>query len=222
MYLENLGYKFPLVIVNFDFEPDVINIWIGNPNCKPKPCIDITVFNEKEAMINPSCSNSPKTFERRSEGMKILLKSTLRWLIEKYPKITQIHLTDKSYFGDPEKMVLTEGMTWYQKYFGALPEPTTALILRKFVSLHTLHKNDFQKLKNDAWFDLNIRTTLLPYKTFVEHHQLSGTSWFITKETIESYDIPIPNDGTTQHGSGQRWLQTQRKKSRPVKMMKLW
>jgi len=52
LFMEADGYRFPMVLQQYDFEPDLVDIWIGNPNCKPKPCLNISVFKGKEAVIN--------------------------------------------------------------------------------------------------------------------------------------------------------------------------
>lgn len=198
------GYRFPLIEQRYDFEPGLVDIWIGNPKCKPKPCINISAFEEKDAILNdiafyPTCSISEKTFLRRSNAMKHLVMASLRWLIDAFPAVDEVQLTDKSYFGNgdqivmlPEKMVLCEGATWYQKHLFAEPADLTRITLKRYVALHKRFGNEFRALPIEAWYETNISNTLKKYDGFLARTQLSGSVWKVSKETILSYPISTP------------------------------
>jgi len=191
-------FIFP-VINSYNLEDDVTDIYIGNPSCKPKPCIIISVDHiNKVAIIQDityykSCNINNSDFNRGEGGMQLLVKASLKFLINEHPFIKKVYLTDKSYYNNiilPEKMLLTEGQTWYMKYFGAVPDTQTKSTLRKYLRIHKLYKEQFQALPKEAWNEKNIRATLSEYTPYLKNHQLSGSSWYITKDKINGFDIP--------------------------------
>jgi len=222
LFMEADGYRFPMVLQQYDFEPDLVDIWIGNPNCKPKPCLNISVFKGKEAVINDlafyrTCSVSEKTFTRSSSAMKHLIMAALRWLLSEYPEVAEVQLTDKSYFGEdgrvvllPEKMVLCEGATWYQKHFGAEPVDITQITYKRYLALHKRFGDRFKSLPIEAWYETNIAETLKEYDDFLARTQLTGSVWKITKAVIMSYPVSEPKvtqgGGGVNRGSGGFWM----------------
>lgn len=205
-------YRFPVEIMEYDFD-DTIDILIGNPSCKPKACIEMSVTKEtedtskypsiSEAVLQQihyfdSCSVSEKKFTKGSKDMDMLVKAALKWLIQKYPYVEKVSLSDKSYFQErdgspivllPEKMYLTEGHTWYQKHFGAQPSDETMRILKRYQYVYENFHHLLKQLPLSAWYEKELSKTLSDF-TFLKNRQLSGSSWYITKETINEYDIP--------------------------------
>lgn len=173
MILHTEGYSFPIERYKDDIDNTITEIFIGNPKCKPIPCIHITVYaNEPVAVLQElvfftSCSTSPKKFVRRSDGVKVMLRAALAWLLKKYTHVTSVEFSDNSYFKSggndifmlPEKMVLTEGQTWYQKHFHAIPYKRTEQNLNLFVRFYNQQKQHFQSLPDSAWLNVNIANT---------------------------------------------------------------
>lgn len=144
-------YQFPIYITDTKWD-DYIDICI-NLSCEPKPCIHITVEkNNPIAGINAidyyeSCSISAHPFKKGTGAMVVFIKASLKWLIEAYPYIKEVHLQDDSYYVDkpskeelmlPEKMVLTEGQTWY--------ESNISKTLKNYPSLAS------KELSGSGWF----------------------------------------------------------------------
>jgi hypothetical protein len=201
MFLRVDDYVFPIVRVEYDWTP-YIEYYFGNPSCKPKPCIHITIEqNDPLAIINTidfykSCSISEKAFNRGTGAMVLFVKTVLKWLIKEYPDIQTFSLTDESYYKTnggayllPEKMLLTEGKTWYQKHFGAIPSSRTEKLYNSYLLEYQKHEEVFKQLPNTAWLESNLAKTIQPYQTLYLK-SISGTEWFIHRNTIESYDIP--------------------------------
>lgn len=203
MYLSVDNYKFPMIIHKYDFEED-ITVQVGNPKCKPKPCLQITL-NPSEYLAGidtmrfyTTCSISEKAFQRGTGATHIMVKATLKLLIEKYPSLKVFALADKSYFDTedgntlmlPEKMALTEGVTWYEKHFQAVPDDATSLVLKKYKRAYAKYGDMFRKLPLDAWYSQNIQETLRKAGPMLENVQLSGMQWFIHRDVIQKYDVP--------------------------------
>lgn len=51
MYLEVDGYKFPMYVQK-DWDPTVVDVFVGNPSCSHKPCMVLTVFDKANVVIN--------------------------------------------------------------------------------------------------------------------------------------------------------------------------
>lgn len=201
LHLDN--YRFPIYITETEWD-DYIDICIGNLSCKPKPCIHITVEkNHPEAGINAiqfyeSCSISTRSFKRGSGAMVLFVKTALKWLFQAYPYLHVIHLQDDSYYEDttsktitmlPEKMVLTEGKTWYEKHFNALPSKKTQMVLELYKYIHRQHSKELKRLPESAWYETTLANTLKPYSC-LEYKKLSGAEWSIPRNIIEDYECP--------------------------------
>jgi ribosomal protein L11 methylase PrmA len=123
-----------------------------------------------------------------------MLKVALQWLVDEY-KISKVTFSDKSHssqgFMLPEKMVLTEGQTWYQKYFDVQPDnDVTKATLKAYGRLYNEHKDYFKSLANNSWAMPKIRDKLKPFDKELKKQQLSGSVWHMTKQTIKGYNVP--------------------------------
>ena len=184
-------YKFEVVIN--DLEDGVMEIYIGSAS---RPCVIFLVFNNEtiilqDLMYHSKCS-SGKPFVRRSGATQIMVKGALQWLCDMYPKVKAVDLTDKMKYEGvivPERMFLTEGQTWYQKHFQALPETKTTAILYFYKRVYEKHKQDLLELPLDAWKVKNIKDTLSQFPSLYMK-QITGTGWYIPRNTIIAYDIP--------------------------------
>lgn len=201
-------YTFPLYI---EEEDNVIDIYIGNATRSKVPCIRIWMYNKTDIILEdlvylPHCSVSEAQLQRGDASLAIMLQSVLKWLVNKYPFVKEIIFTDKSGFKSKEglimlaeKGVLTEGQTWYMKHFGAEPsEPKSNATFQLFKSVHEKYKDEILTLDKEIWLQNNLR---MLYEKFpsINGKRLSGTTWKITKDTIESYDV---NPVEVQIGGG--------------------
>jgi hypothetical protein len=217
MYLEVDGYKFPVNLIENSWDSDVV-LQVGNPHCRPKPCLQVT-FDPNGWLAgidilayHTTCSVSKRRFERGSGAIVLMVKAALQWLMRTYPKLCRVVLADESYFTYhedvyllPEKMILTEGQTWYQKHFGAVPDKGgTHKIVAKYQRVYEKHGEEVRKLPDSAWLSKNIEATLKKFPE-LENIHLSGRQWSIHRKTIEAYDIPIVTlhmDGGGRSGAG--------------------
>ena len=191
-------------------EDNEIAVYVGQQR-KP-PCIIITFQRGKKVAILQGLSffshcniNSDKRFLQRSGAVELMLKVTLQWLVSEYD-ITRVTFSDKSHSTQgymlPEKMILTEGKTWYQKHFDAKPDSElTKMSLKAYLRLYNDNKAHFISLPNDAWVMPAIKETLKEFQDTLKKQQLSGTVWQITRKVIESYNIPYTLHQETLGGS---------------------
>lgn len=108
---------------------------IGNPNGRPKPCMRLTLYKNKDNTYDvviqdikyyATCS-SPQLMQRKSGTIK-MAKGALKALLS-YCRINAITFSDESNFEHkthgaiplPEKFALAGRPTWYQQHFGAIP-----------------------------------------------------------------------------------------------------
>jgi len=155
-------------------DDDITEIYFGKSNAY----IVMTIDHENNIAIMKDMTHG---------GMQRLIQTSLKWCSKEYPFIIKIYFND---ILSPEKLVLTEGQTWYMKYFGAVPCSQTKTALRKYLRIHKLYKEKFQALPKDAWNEKNIKATL----SDLEYHQLSGSSWYITSAMIRELNI-LQNEG---------------------------
>jgi hypothetical protein len=186
---------FSVSFTKHDWTP-YIEFYFGNPQCKPRPCIHITLEPQDPIAIINTCSISEKSFNRGTGAMVIFIKTVLKWMIKEYPFIQTFSFTDESYFKTkdgtyllPEKMLLTEGKTWYQKHFNATPSVRTLRIYNSYLLEHQRNGDIFKNLPKNAWLESQLAETLKSYSTLA-YKTLSGTEWYISRDMIESYDTP--------------------------------
>lgn len=51
MYIKVDGYEFPMIKIQNEWDITYQEFYIGNPKCKPKPCITISVYNNTDAIL---------------------------------------------------------------------------------------------------------------------------------------------------------------------------
>lgn len=199
MRLESDGYAFPVQIIRYDWDPRNVDIVIGNPSC-----LEISVsMDDPDATLQvlqffETCNESRKPFVQGSGAMVILVKVALRWLCNTFPHIKTVSLTDKSFFQKqekryllPEKMMLTEGQTWYQKHLQAQPEKKTERILIRYLHVWKEHGNEIKSLSNEYWTPERIKEIGAMYP-YIRNFQMTGSAWVIRRSTIVAYDIEDP------------------------------
>ncbi len=195
-----------------------ITVYVGNPNHKSEPCIIISLdANDDEAIL--------QEFEKFSTSDTAeMLQATLKWLMQTYPHIQKVSLTDKSYIpvSDvyslplPEYYLLAHGETMYQARYGAVPDPSmkrTPKFLQSYQYFRNLdvaqtplapytnqgHKKVYQVIAEI--FRQHIHTTEDVQKLMKRIHlpPITGTLWQISRKTIESYAVD-PRIEPTQSG----------------------
>ena len=183
--------SFTLEVNDYQFIVDVykdsdreIEIYVGYAN---KPCIFIIIDEDSDIGI------VLEILEYNDET-QIMIKSALQWLFDTYANLKSISFMDKSKSKEDnvylaEKMVLTEGKTWYQKYVQAEPDGKLTEILHKiYYSVFEKHRDDLRKLPIDVWKPDMIKETLSKYH-ILEYKQITGTSWIIHRKTIMNYNM---------------------------------
>lgn len=192
-------YTFPVYIEEDD---DIIDIYIGNAKRKKAPCIRITLFRSSYAILQdliffPHCSISEKQLQKGDGSVIVMLKAVLKWLIRKYNFIHNIEFTDKSRFNTKdgttvylaEKCVLIEGQTWYMKHFGA--EPSSGIsraMYNVYKKVHDKNKEEIAKLDKTVWIEDNLEQLYSKFPS-INGKRLSGTTWNITRTTVENYNV---------------------------------
>ena len=160
-------------------------------------CMEVLVWkNDKEwwASIeyleyDNACSS--KNLERKT-GTIEMVQGMLTALLKKHPKISNIELSDKSFFivgkNDriplPEYRMITAGATWYEEYFKAIP--ATNSLAQKHLLYLKERKQLLQKMSNIT------KLTSITFKEFLRSNdlrQLSGNLWFIPVDAIRDYPI---------------------------------
>lgn len=202
-------YTYPVYI---EEEDNDINIYIGNAKRTKAPCIHIWIHKKSTAILEdlvflPHCSASEKHLHRGDGSVVIMLKSVLKWLLNKYHFVNEIEFIDESCFHTrnglirlPEKGVLTEGKTWYMKHFDA--EPLTSMSIASFEryrAVHDSHRVDIITLDKDIWLEKNLEVLYSKFPV-LNGKKVTGTPWKITAKTIKTYDV---NPIEVQIGGGQ-------------------
>lgn len=208
------GYKFPIETIEYD--SPYKDILIGNPSCRPRGCVELTVKDKdpvaslQHVKFYETCSISSKRFVKKQGAMHTLIKASLRWLIRTYPHIQKVTFTDESYFevnGQnfmlPEQLFLTTGQTWYSKHFGARLTNTKRNndIIYAFQRAYNANHKYYQNLPLNAWLEDKLAETLSK-DPMLRNYLISGSEWYIPRDIIESYDIPDPV--VTVHGGDKR------------------
>jgi hypothetical protein len=197
MYLESGGLSFHIQVIDQEWDDDIA-IYCGQYR-KP-PCVIIlfergsTIARLQSVGFFEHCSvSNSKQFTRRSGAVVVMVKVVLQWITNTY-NISTVVFADESHSAQgymlPEKMVLTEGQTWYQKYFTAEPEETrTKPALKAYVKLYNEKKEYFRTLDDGMWLVENVRDVLAPFQTTLQYQQLTSSSWYIKATTIKGYNI---------------------------------
>lgn len=191
-------YTYPVYI---EEEEDNIFIYVGNAKRTMSPCICISIYKKRYVVLQdliylPHCSVCNKRIKKGDDSVVMMLQSVLKWLIRKYDFVKYIQLTDKSTFTTEfgeirlaEKGMLTEGKTWYMKHFGAIPTSGEAIAaFANFKSTYKKYKDELSVLDDKAWLYENIRELYTKYP-LIKNQVLYGTTWKISRKTIETYDV---------------------------------
>ena len=175
---------FPVEISPAEYSPDLVDVYIGN--LSGRPCIHITV---DKSNVKTVTLQTLYYFRECSKDTR-MLKGVLKWIVDEYD-VQRVEFTDTS--GQslmlPEMMVLTQGQTWYQKHFGAIPgSDFTKSTLKAYLAVRKAFPDDFESLPLSSWEETNIAKTLEKY-ALLRDKCMTGTTWTITRATIEDYDV---------------------------------
>jgi hypothetical protein len=209
-----------------------VEIAIGNPRGRPKPCIRFTVFRNEvvlqDVMYYSTCS-SHRQLERGS-GTVEMLQAALKAIMTKYPRRPAVVLNDKSHRPDPrlgnvplpELLMFMNGKTWYQDHLGAVPNGRdTRRVLRKY-----LEKRDWplSRLQSSAPSNVTVaeyvrrhhrnltESDLHNIRMALHLETMSGRLWKIDRSVVMAYPVSgVFEDG--QVGGGGRMVRS--KKSKP-------
>ena len=199
--------------VSIDEGEDEIDIFVGNANRRKSPCIHISIYSGRDVLLQDlvffsHCSASNKAMVSGDGSLVVMLKAVLKWLVHKYAFITRIEFMDKSYYQTlkgrvmlPEKMMLTEGRTWYMKHFGAEPlSPEAVNVCKKYKAVFDEHRDEIRKLPTDAWYYENLEKIIQQYPS-LNGKMISTTTWCISRKTIEKYNV-APKEVQAGGGDG--------------------
>lgn len=182
-------YNYPVQIIADEKDFHVVHI--GGTN-DMHACMTFLVFPISKTctiqnfMHAEHCSTN-RQLKRGSEGMKVLAKAGLKFIMKTYPDLRRIRLTDESIYENiwlPEIKMLTEGQTWYQKYLGAEPAEGTAEVLEQYKNIRKKYI-----FKESLRYYTKDKLSKLLKKLYLE--QLTGKDWYISRKTIKDYDISI-------------------------------
>lgn len=220
MYLVTSNYRFPVFIDPATEWDSMTSIFIGNPKLKPKPCVDIAIIDDEAILqdLQYMSTCSANNFPKRGQGTIEMLQASLKWVCTRYPELKEIRLTDKSYIPTnesiiplPEYSMLVHGQTWYQRHFGAIPDPSSA-VTKKIVSAYqhvrnltvdqtrlidVLSKKEHAKKVYEVNFKDRMKTSQDTYE-FVRNTlkllPLTGTLWIIPRATILDYPVHVSEE----------------------------
>lgn len=230
IYTDN--YQFPVHIEAATSDDPITNIYIGNPRNRPKPCIDITVIDDEailqEVQYMSTCSTNK--FLQKGHGTVEMIQGSLKWFMMKYPHISKVSLTDKSYIpvsdgyslALPEYYMLVHGKTWYEHYFGAVlssssPKASHTAIqsyrtlrnkfvhetpLLSFVSAKDRSRKVYEVISEI--FKKHVKNDQETYefiRLLLRQLPLTGMSWEISRSTILGYPVNVSEKGS-QKGLG--------------------
>lgn len=201
-------YTFPVYI---EEDGDDIEIYIGKASNNKYPCIHVSIYKRQYVVLQdlvylPHCIVSRTNLEKRNGSVVIMLKAVLKWLIKHYDFVRHVVFTDNSYFDSrlgqlllPERMMLTEGQTWYMKHFGAKPgNIETKSIYKRYKQVYNVFKDDFVNVQDETWLYKNLVNLFTKYPP-IKNKIITGTTWKISRKTIDNYDV---NPVEVQVGGG--------------------
>lgn len=117
-------------------------------------------------------------------GTHIMLRGALKFIVNTFPHINKIVLTDTSskirtrVLLTPKRIILGEP-GWYQIHFGAVPTKASKDIIK---SLHNeIRKIDKSMVAKQSWGTAED----LKYPL----NKLDGMEWEILRQTIDNYDV---------------------------------
>ena len=192
------GDEFMLKEYNLDMETKVIKIYYGNGI----PCVEVHITKDNEYAIletvsyNERCSL--KGIENKS-GTQYMCRVTLKYVIDKYPFIQKIQISDTSAYtidGNINNNIslisaryLLQGRpALYQNYCNAYPINDTINIIEKIKKYRDIIDKRIEKYmkKNDDWTPKNIRTFILPG---IPINKTMATEWEVTRDIINNYGV---------------------------------
>lgn len=233
MKLVTDNYTFPIhVEPPVEWDP-IINVYVGNPNHKPKSCIDISVFDDQAILQDvefmESCSMN-KLLKQGNETVE-MIRASLKWIASTYTNINYIDLTDKSYIPLqsgyhmplPEYYMLVHGTTWYQQHLNAIPiSDTTEHLMNSYdifrymsvkdtplvayVDENDHNKQVHQVIGNIMKHVFNSDQEVYQFMKQMRLRPLTGHGWRITRETALNYPLSVAINDEQTGGSLKKML----------------
>jgi hypothetical protein len=189
-------YTFPVYI---EEDENNVEIFVGSSDRRRLPCVHISLYGSnavlQDLVFLSHCSTN-RLLLQGDGSLVIMLKSVLKWLCRKYPFVKYIEFMDKSYYNTqkgrimlPEKMVLTEGKTWYMKHFGAEPHSPEAInAYKKYKTVYDTQVNVMKDKNSNAWTYENLQNIIDDFPV-LNGKMISTTTWKIPKKTIQEYNV---------------------------------
>lgn len=194
-------FVFPIYI---EEDGDNVEIFIGTSSRRRMPCIHISLYGHSAVLQDLVFAK--RLMSKGNSSIVVMLKAVLKWFFTKYPFVQYIEFMDKSYYNTDkgrmmlsEKMVLTEGRTWYMKHFGSEPHSPEALnAYKKYKSVYVRQGNAMKHYNSSVYTYQNLQKIIDTYPV-LNGNMISTTSWKINKQTIQEYDV---NPIESQTGGG--------------------
>ncbi len=167
---------------------------IGNLQNKSYPCMEFMISKEKDGWyltlehLQYYNTCSIENLEQKA-GTKEMVQGAIIAILKKHPQIDHIHLQDASFFTTakgnkvplPEYRMISQGKTWYQEYFGAVP---VSKDLRAKLKTYKKNRADaFQDLQNVELSEKTINDIMMKY----DLKEISHRTWAIPIETVATW-----------------------------------
>lgn len=192
------------VEIGNDNDMGINEIYIGEPHRTRDACVYMTVDETNEATLDGVQHRISCSIDKELEhgiGTVHMVKGALLFLRKMYPHIEWVYLNDKSTVITKKihitaKRLLQGRKGWYEEHYGAIPmdkwtrgimnelaTPGNQAKIQQYLPITT------KKSWGNAEEILTIAKNILP----IYHRYIIGTSWGISKDTIDTYyrDISI-------------------------------
>ncbi len=196
---------------------DSVDIHIGNPRGRPKPCIVLSVYDEEiilqELTYYSTCSAPDKQLERGSGTVEMTM-AALKATMRRYRSPTKVIFTDKrrGNVPIPEVRALATGATWYQAHFGAVPsDASTRHVLARYLAIRTRPAARYgieegapgttvaEYVASKRWTKGSVAPALatfgrsedemLALRERLRLPMLTGSTWEVPRATVEAYPV---------------------------------
>lgn len=185
-------------------DKDTVHYYIGQPKRTYLSCVHIEVDTKynyavlqrlhpvEKCSINADMAAIP-------ENTHLLLKGTLKYVLEQHPNITHYTLDDKAekrlrngkYIIVTARLLLQGRKGWYQRHFGAIPTPDTERIINEIASNQELVTRNLNITTRNGWGDDHEIVEMARLIAPKHSNSILGTSWIIPAESVNNYVINV-------------------------------
>jgi len=206
-YIISGGYSFS---VDIDIEFEVYTYRFVATSKHPYPCVQIAVYENTIGNIDmlnyyANCSFSEKLLEKGT-GSIHMLKTALTYVSNKHPHVKQYDIQDETYMELPGKPLITARRLlmgekgWYEEHLHAIPTQRTKYMIQylRDPKKRTLYQDKIPNADKTWWTPKNAMQVCYSIKC---PGSVLGTTWYISKNTIDSYGIDYTVEDSMKGGS---------------------